>query len=90
MATIFARHDVEDFDAWLEAYNDFDAERRSMGVTGHGVYRSDDRPNEVTVYHHFDTAEKAQAFATSHRFEEVMRAAGVLGIPNVWITTKVL
>lgn len=90
MATLFVRHDVEDFDAWMKAYDAFDAERRSMGVTGHGVYRADHDPNSVTVYHHFDTMEAAKSFMTSPRLEQVMREAGVKGSPDVWFTTKVV
>ena len=38
MATLFVRHSVVEFGAWMKAYDDFDEERASMGVTGHGVY----------------------------------------------------
>jgi heme-degrading monooxygenase HmoA len=85
---MFVRHDVSDYGAWKRAYDDFDAERSSMGVTGHGVYQTDGNPNDVTVYHHFDTMEAARAFATSPRLQEVMKHAGVQGTPSLWFTTK--
>ena len=90
MATLFVRHDVADFGTWKKAYDDFDAERRTMGVTGHGVYQADGAPNSVTVYHHFDTMSAAKAFASSARLREVMTAAGVQGIPDVWFVTRVV
>ena len=89
MATLFARHDVTDFDSWKEHYDAFDAERQAMGVTGDGVYRTDGDPNNVTIYHHFENVEAAKAFATSDRLREVMQAAGVEGEPDVWITVRV-
>lgn len=89
MATLFVRHEVADFDTWMKAYDGFDAERTSMGVTGHGVYQAEGDPNDVTVYHHFETMDAAKAFMASDRLREVMKAAGVQGEPRAWFTTKV-
>jgi hypothetical protein len=88
MATLFVRHTVADYGKWRKAYDDFDAERRSMGVTSHGVYQLDGNPNDVTVYHEFGTAEAANAFAASPRLKEVMTGAGVQGVPTIWITQR--
>lgn len=88
MATLFVRHDVADFGTWKQAYDDFDAERRTMGVTGDGVYQADGSPNDVTVYHEFDSMEAAKAFADSPRLREVMMEAGVVGEPNLWFATR--
>ena len=89
MATLFVRHGVADFTTWKQAYDAFDAERQTMGVTGHGVFQSEGNPNEVTVYHDFDSMEAAKAFAASERLREVMMAAGVQGEPDLWFTTRV-
>jgi quinol monooxygenase YgiN len=59
-----------------------------MGVTGHGVYQTDGNPNDVTVYHDFESMDAAKAFAGSERLREVMQQAGVQGEPIVWFTTK--
>jgi quinol monooxygenase YgiN len=88
MATLFVRHNVEDFGTWKRAYDAFNEERRSMGVTGHGVYQTDGQPNDVTVYHHFESMDAAKAFAGSERVREVMQQAGVQGEPIVWFTNK--
>ncbi len=89
MATMFVRHRVADFATWKKAYDEFDEERRRMGVVGDGVYQADGSPNDVTLYHHFATMEGAKAFANSARLHEVMTQAGVQGQPDVWFTTKV-
>jgi len=88
MATLFVRHQVEDFDRWKLAYDAFDQERRSMGVIGDGVYQTDGDPNNVTAYHHFESMEAAKAFAGSARLGEVMREAGVSGEPDIWFATQ--
>jgi quinol monooxygenase YgiN len=89
LATLFVRHEVKDFGAWKAAYDAFDEERKTMGVTGHGVYQSEGNPNEVTVYHHFESMDAAKAFMGSARLKEIMEGAGVVGTPAVWFTEKV-
>ncbi len=88
MATLFVRHDVADFGTWKQAYEDFNDERATMGVTGHGAYQAEGNPNNVTIYHHFDSMDAAKAFMGNPRLAEVMMAAGVQGEPTVWFATK--
>ncbi len=88
MATLFVRHEVADFGTWKQAYDAFDEERASMGVTGHGVYQAEGNPNDVTIYHHFESMDAAKSFMTSDRLREVMTAAGVKGEPKAWFTTR--
>lgn len=88
MATLFVRHEVEDFGRWKKAYDAFDAERAAMGVTGHGVYQTEGKPNDLTIYHHFESMDAAKAFMQSPRLREVMMAAGVKGVPTAWFTTR--
>lgn len=89
MATLFVRHDVSDFGQWKRAYDEFDAERKTMGVTGDGVYQADGNPNGVTVYHEFGTMDAAKAFAASPRLKEIMEGAGVQGKPDIWFANRV-
>jgi len=88
MARLFVRHEVADFTTWKRAYDDFDQERRGLGVVGDGVYQADDNPNHVTAYHDFDSMDAAKAFASSNRLREVMVNAGVVGVPDIWFATK--
>ena len=41
------------------------------------------------IYHHFDSMEAAKSFMESPRLQEVMKAAGVQGTPDVWFATRV-
>ena len=89
MATLFVRHAVSDFGTWLQAYNDFESIRNELGVTGAGVYQVENNPNDVVIYHHFDSMDAAKAFMADSRLAEAMPKAGVVGEPTVWFTTRV-
>ena len=88
MATLFVRHKVEDFGTWKKAYDAFDTERKTMGVTGHGVYQLEGNPNDVTVFHKFANMNAAKTFANSDRLKEIMKGAGVVGKPDMWFTVE--
>ncbi len=88
MAVLFVRHKVEDYGSWKAAYDKFDTERKTMGVTGQGVFQAEDNPNDVTIYHEFDTMDTAKSFVGSARLKEIMESAGVVGPPEMWFTTK--
>jgi hypothetical protein len=85
MVRIYVRHNVKDYGKWRKMYDGFDQERSGMGVTGHQVYRSIAKPNELTIWHDFETADKAKAFIKSARLKEVMKQGGVKGTPTVWL-----
>jgi len=87
MVRLFVRHNVEDYEAWRKVYDDFDEGRRPMGVTGDAVFQSIDNPDDVTVWHDFDTAEAAQAFVSSDELRNAMQQAGVRGEPQIWFVT---
>jgi hypothetical protein len=89
MATLFYRHMVADYAAWRKVYDEFDAVRPSFGVTSHGVYQSDENPNDITGYHEFNSMDAAKAFANSNELKEAMGKAGVVGAPDIWFTNRV-
>jgi len=88
MATLFVRHKVADYAAWRKGYDEFDAKRRSMGVTSDGVYQLDGDPNDVTAYHEFATMAAAKAFAASPELRDAMASLGVVGAPDIWFTQR--
>lgn len=87
MVRIFVRHAVEDYATWKKVYDEFDETRRPMGVTGEAVFQSIDNPNDVTIWHDFETAEAARAFVTSEELRDAMQRSGVQGDPEVWFVT---
>jgi hypothetical protein len=88
MATLFVRHTVADYPTWRKGYDEFDATRRSMGVTSDGVYQLDGNPNDITVYHEFATMDAAKAFAASNELREAMAKIGVVGAPDIWFAQR--
>ena len=86
MVRLFVRHKVADFSKWKKAYDDFDKERRGMGVAGDAVYQSADDPNDVTIWHDFASLQSGRSFVESARLREVMTSAGVAGTPTMWFT----
>jgi hypothetical protein len=86
MIKMFVRHDVADYGKWKKAYDEFDAERRGMGVAGDAVFCAVDNDKDVTATHDFESMDKAKAFVESPRLKEVMKAAGVTGPPTIWFT----
>ena len=89
MVRMFVRHKVKDYRKWRKAYDAFDKERATMGVTGHAVYRSLAKPNEITVSHDFSSVGKAKTFARSARLKEVMKGGGVTSAPTIWFVKAV-
>ena len=88
MVRLFVRHDVADYDAWRKGYDDFDAERRPMGVLADAVFQSIESPNDVTAWHDFATADEARAFLASDALRSAMQSAGVVSEPQVWLVTQ--
>lgn len=87
MIRMFVRHPVTDYDKWRKAYDDFDAERTTVGCSGNAVYTAVDNKNDITVTHDFDSTEAAETFMSSARLKEVMEGAGVAGPPTIWFTS---
>jgi hypothetical protein len=88
MVRLFARMNVADYESWRKAYDQFYGERVDMGVLGAAAFQLVDDPNDVTVWHDFETAEVARAFVSSDALRDVMERAGVEGEPQFWFTTE--
>jgi heme-degrading monooxygenase HmoA len=85
---MLVRHKVEDYGTWRKVYDAFDVERRTMGVIGDSVFQSVDDPNDVTVWHDFESAEEARAFVSSDALRRAMQEAGVQGQPEIWFVRE--
>ncbi len=89
MVRMFVRHRVNDYTVWRKAYDAFETERSGFGVRGHAVFQTVSDANDLTVWHDFDTIEVARSFANSGRLKEVMQAAGVASVPDIWFTNPI-
>jgi hypothetical protein len=88
MVRLFVRHNVADYAAWRQVYDDFDEARKPMGVKDDAVFQSVDNPNDVTVWHDFDSADEARAFTASDELRNASQQAGVQGEPQIWVVTE--
>jgi len=79
---------VADYETWRKAYDQFYGERLDMGVLGAAAFQLVDDPNDVTVWHDFETDEVARAFVLSDALRDVMQRAGVEGELQFSFTTE--
>jgi hypothetical protein len=88
MVRLFVRVNVADYEPFRKVYDEFYGERVALGVMGDAAFQLVDDPNDVTVWHDFQTAEVARAFASSEALRDVMQRAGVEGEPEFWLTAE--
>jgi quinol monooxygenase YgiN len=88
MVRLFVRIKVGDYETWRKVYDQFYGKRGDMGVVGAAAFQSVEDPNDVTVWHDFESAEVARAFVSSDALRNVMQHAGVQGEPQVWFVTE--
>jgi hypothetical protein len=85
---LFVRINVGDYETWRKVYDQFYGKRGDMGVVGAAAFQSVEDPNDVTVWHDFESAEVARAFVSSEALRNVMQDAGVQGEPQIWFVTE--
>jgi hypothetical protein len=88
MVRLFVRINVADYETWRKVYDQFYGERVAMGVMGAAAFQLVDDPNDLTIWHDFETAEVARAFVSSDALRNVMQRAGVQGEPQFWFVTE--
>lgn len=88
-AGLIAIHDVEDYDRWRQAYDDFDEFRKSSGIISHAVNQERGNANRVIVYHQARDVDTLRQFADSAELKDAMQRAGVTGEPAIHIVQEV-
>ena len=88
-ATMFARHEVTNYDRWKSVYDTIAGFRSEMGVIGASVHRDPQNPNIVVVTHKFESMDQAVAFANHENLKAGMKEAGVAGQPEFWFAEDV-
>ena len=77
------RHEVADYAAWKRGFDGHATARARAGIVGHAVNVSAERPNVVVVYLQAESLDALRAFASAPDLAQVMKAAGVVGAPDV-------
>ena len=87
LPAVIITHKVADFAAWRAGYEKAETVRRTGGIVGHAVNRSNENPDEVIVYHQAETPEAVAAFASRPELKAAMQEAGVTGAPSFRFVT---
>lgn len=87
-ASLIARHEVKDYDAWMQMFNGGTAIKKELGVIAESVHRDLDNPNMVTVIHQFADAATARAFADALKSDRFRKQATESG--NILLETHVV
>jgi len=88
MGVLIIHHKVADFTTWKPVYDGHDAIRKGAGLTKGHVFRGVSDPNMVTIILEFADRAKAEAFSASDNLKNAMKAAGVVGKPEIHMMTR--
>ena len=83
MPYLFVHHEVEDYKKWKTVFDAHSYARSETGSKGEKVFRSANNPNEIFVLLEWDSIENAQKFGQSENIKEIMKNAGIVGIPAI-------
>lgn len=84
---LVVRHKVKDFAKWMMAYDGHDTARLAAGIHSYVIGRGLQDSNMVLVAMRVDDTARAKAFAKDPSMKAVMQKAGVIGTPNITLTT---
>ena len=83
MATVAVLHQVNDYEAWKQVFDEHAENRQKYGCLGHRLYRTgDDAPN-ILVLTDWPSLEAAQAWTADPSLAEAMGRAGVASAPRI-------
>jgi hypothetical protein len=86
---VLVQHHVRDYDAWKKVFDEHRSIREKYSADGHVVCRGADDGNAVTIFNHFPSRERAEAFAKDPSLKEAMEKAGVDGVPTITFLEEV-
>lgn len=84
MAHILVHHKVEEYNKWEKAFDAHSNFRTENGSVSEKVFRNAEDSNDVFVLLEFQSIATGKNFAQSDNLRDVMKEAGVVGIPSVY------
>lgn len=85
MPEVLLRHRVADYDAWRPFYDDDRPRREEAGLRDLAVYRDADDPDMVLLLWEADGLDALRGMLASEDLGAIMRKAGVISEPEVWV-----
>lgn len=89
MVTVILRHEVRDFAAWKKVFDADEPGRASEGVKLKGLYRSVEKPNDVTMIFEAPDPETIDVLLSDPERQKKIQEAGVISKPEVRVLNKV-
>lgn len=87
MTMLVVNHDVENYERWKAAFDEFPPS--TGGALFHRINRRVGDPNNITVVMGFDSTATAEAFVSDPDLKAAMQRAGVTSAPRVEIFDEV-
>ncbi len=88
MADMLIRHRVQDFGKWKPLYDAHQQARAAAGLKDVRLWHSVEDANDIFLLFEAVDVEKAKAFAGSNDLKETMKAAGVIGRPDMFFLSE--
>jgi heme-degrading monooxygenase HmoA len=88
MPFVIIRHKVANYAKWKRAVNNFKKFRKASGEQCFHVLRCAKNPNDLTVCCGWDTNAHLKKFIKSSELRQAMKAAGVIGKPDICFFSK--
>jgi hypothetical protein len=85
---MIVKHKVEDVARWRPVHERSAEAKRKFGWTECAVFSVDGDPNHVLVMEHFDSIERARAYAESKDLLYELAASGVSSQPEIQFVTS--
>ena len=82
MVFVYVDHEVVDYNAWRQVFDEVKTLRESGGELSARVFQEIDNPGKVSVLVEFESVEKAKEFFSNEQLMEAMKRSGVMGEPT--------
>lgn len=82
---LLIQHKVSDYPTWRKAFDDHKTKQLEAGLTNPRVFFTDGDTKNVSILFDASDDAKAKAFTESKDLKDTMKAAGVLGKPEMHI-----
>ena len=84
MAYMFARHDVQDYEAWKSVFDSVLDLRKRNGEQSYQILRQGNGSNALFLIFEWDNLDNARNYAASPELKAAMERAGVIGKPDIY------
>ncbi|MES2733904.1 MAG: hypothetical protein V4714_19305 [Bacteroidota bacterium] len=88
MVTVIVSHEVTNFAEWKKGFQANEPSRVQAGLKSVGLFTSVENANYVTIVMEAPSVEAVKGMMGNPEFQETMKKAGVIGIPEVKLLNK--